>query len=96
MKEETRLRVINYFWIALTSVIAIGTLYVSIFTIRDTIRTKSETRDLDRKIARYEKKIKEDSIFIEKITHDPEFMERYARERYHMQRPGETVYILEE
>lgn len=86
---------INYFWIALTSIIAIYTLYVSTFTIRDIIRTKSETRDLDRKIARYEKKIKEDSIFIEKISFDTEFMERYARERYHMQRQGETVYILE-
>jgi cell division protein FtsB len=95
MKETTKLRIINYFWIALTAVIAMCTLYVSIFTIRDTIRTKSQIRDLDKKIETYEAKIKRDSIFIESITNDPEFMESYARERYHMQRPGETVYILE-
>ena len=95
MKETTKLRIINYFWIALTAVIAMCTLYVSIFTIRDTIRTKSQIRDLDKKIETYEAKIKRDSIFIESITNAPEFMESYARERYHMQRPGETVYILE-
>ena len=57
--------------------------------------TVAQIRDLDKKIETYEAKIKRDSIFIESITNDPEFMESYARERYHMQRPGETVYILE-
>lgn len=96
MKEATKLKVINYFWVVMTVVIAIGTIYVSIFTIRDTIRTKMQIRSLDQKISRYEAKIESDSIFIHNITHDPEFMERYARERYHMQRSGETVYILKE
>ena len=96
MKEETRLRVINYFWIAVTVVIAICTLYVSIFTIRDTVRMNRQIAVLDKDIARYEAKIESDSIFIESISKDPSFMEKYARERYHMQRPGETVFILEE
>lgn len=96
MKETTKLKIINYFWVVLTIVIAICTIYVSIFTIIDTIRTKSRIRDLNRKIARYEAKIERDSIFIESISHDPGFMEQYAREQYHMQRPDETVYILEE
>ena len=96
MKEETKLRIINYFWIALTVVIAICTLYVSVLTIRDTIRTNSQIRELDDKIEHYEAKIGRDSIFIHNISTDPAFMESYAREHYHMQRPGETVYILEE
>ena len=96
MKEETRLRVINYFWIAVTVVIAICTLYVSIFTIRDTVRMNRQIAVLDKDIARYEAKIESDSIFIESISKDTSFMEEYARERYHMQRPGETVFILEE
>ena len=96
MKEETKLRIINYFWIVLTVVIAICTIYVSILTIRNTIRTRSQIRELDRQIEFYEEKIERDSIFIKNITQDPEFMESYAREQYHMQRPGETVYILEE
>ena len=96
MKEETRLRVINYFWIAVTIFMAICTLYVSIFTIRDTVRMNRQIAVLDKDRARYEAKIESDSIFIERISKDPSFMEKYARERYHMQRPGETVFILEE
>jgi cell division protein FtsB len=96
MKEETKLRIINYFWVVLTVVITICTLYVSVLTVRDMIRTNSQIRDLDEKIETYEAKIKRDSIFIHNISTDPEFMESYAREQYHMQRPGETVYILEE
>ena len=96
MKEETRLRVINYFWIAVTIFMAICTLYVSIFTIRDTVRMNRQIAVLDKDRARYEAKIESDSIFIERISKDPSFMEKYARERYHMQRPGETVFSLEE
>ena len=96
MKETTKLQIINYFWVALTVVIAICPIYVSIFTIRDTVRMKSQIADLDKELALYEDKIESDSIFIESISKDPEFMESYARERYHMQRPGETVFILEE
>mgnify|MGYP007037143551 CR=1 FL=1 len=64
MKEATKLKVINYFWIAMTVVIAICTVYVSIFTIRDTIRTRIQIRDLDKKIAHYEAKIERDSIHV--------------------------------
>jgi cell division protein FtsB len=95
MKETTKLNISNYFWVVLTVVIAIWTIGVSIVTIRDTIRTNSAIDKLDKEIAHYQSKIESDSIFIDNITRDPAFMERYARERYHMQRPGETVYILE-
>ena len=36
-----------------------------------------------------------DSILLERLD-DPEFLERYARERYLMRREGETVYVIEE
>ena len=95
MKQETKLKIINYFWMALTIIIALCTLYVSVLTIRDTIRAKREIKVLDAKIEELERKIEGDSIFIKEITENPTFMESYARERYHMQRAGETVYILE-
>jgi cell division protein FtsB len=95
MKQETKLKIINYFWMALTIIIALCTLYVSVLTIRDTIKAKKQIKVLDAKIEAMEKKIEADSIFIKEITQNPTFMESYARERYHMQRSGETVYILE-
>ena len=88
-------RYINIFWISLTVVITICTIFVTINTLSSMFRTGSQRREVERKIAILEKKIETDSIFIERISHDPEFMEEYARETFHMQRTGETVYILE-
>nr|MBR2111322.1 septum formation initiator family protein [Alistipes sp.] len=42
-----------------------------------------------------EKKISTDSAFIHQLNTSPDFLEKVAREQYHMQREGETVYILE-
>lgn len=95
MTESKKQKIIGYFWVTLTVFIAICTLYVSIVTISDMVRTNSRRREVDGKIERLEAKIAADSIFIEQITTSPEFMERFAREQYHMQREGETVYILE-
>lgn len=95
MKEGTRKKIIGYFWVTLTVLIAICTLYVSIVTVSDMVRTNTRRSAVNRHIERLEAKIASDSLFIEQITTSPEFMERFAREHYHMQREGETVYILE-
>jgi cell division protein FtsB len=89
-------RYINFFWVTLTVVITICTIIVSISTLTDMFRTRALRSEVERKIAILERNIEEDSIFIERISNDPEFMEKYARETFHMQRRGETVYILEE
>lgn len=95
-KSESReQRFINGFWMTLTIVIAICTVFVSISTIIGMMRTRSNRKELERKITLLEQKLEADSIFIERITTSPEYMEEYARDAFHMQRKGETVYILE-
>ena len=94
-KDKQRQRYINIFWTSLTVVIAIGTIWVSLSTLMDMFRTYRDRRAVEAKIENLEKKITSDSIFIHKITTSPEFMERFARETYHMQPEGETVYIME-
>ena len=88
-------RYINIFWVTLTVIITICTIFVTISTLGNMFRTGAQRREVERKIAILEHKIETDSIFIERIKHDPEFMEEYARETFFMQRKGETVYILE-
>ena len=90
-----RVKYINIFWVALTVVIAICTVVVSISTLGDMLRTRRDRKIVEANIQMLEDKIKSDSIFIHKIITSPEFMEQYARETYHMQRKGETVYIME-
>ena len=94
MKESTKERVIRYFWVTLTLAIAIYTVFVSIRTVGDMSRTNSQRALLEVEIRNLEAEISRDSAFIEQIQHSPEFLETFAREHYHMQREGETVYIL--
>lgn len=94
-RKSRQQRYINIFWVTLTVVISICTIFVTISTLGNMLRTGSHRREVERKIATLERKIEADSIFIERIKHDPEFMEEYARETFRMQRKGETVYILE-
>ena len=55
----------------------------------------SEIDDLERRKKELIENLAADSILLERLD-DPEFLERYARERYLMRRDGETVYIIEE
>ena len=60
-------RYINIFWVTLTVVIAICTIAVTISTLGNMFRTRSNRREVERKIATLEQKIERDSIFIERI-----------------------------
>jgi cell division protein FtsB len=55
---------------------------------------RREIVDLERRREELLKSLEEDSVLLRRLD-DPEFLERYARERYLMRRPSETVYILE-
>lgn len=96
MTEERKERIIRYFWRGLTLAIAVYTIIVCISTAWDISRTWLRRVELEGRVERLEAKIARDSTFIEQIQHSPEFLETFAREQYHMQRSGETVYILEE
>ena len=93
MRERVKNNVLSLFWIILTGGIAIFTIYTAIHTVGDMIHTNKKSGDLDVRIAKYEAKLASDSIFIENMK-NKEFLERYAREHFHMQREGEMVYIV--
>ena len=46
-------------------------------------------------IAKLQAEIAADSTEIENMK-NPEYLERYAREKFHMQRENETVYLIKE
>ena len=94
MKDSTKERIIRYFWVTLTVAIALYPVFVSVRTVRDMSRTNALRAELEAEVAALEAEIARDSTFVEQIQHSPEFLETFAREQYHMQRPGETVYIL--
>lgn len=91
------------FWIRRKShlpLIVIGTVFVVLLFLNDET-SMALSRKFDKEINRLSLEIKEckDSAAYyrsqrEAILHDSEDLEHLARERFHMQRPTEDVYIL--
>jgi len=63
--------------------------------VLSSLRVSAEIGDLERRKAELIRSIEADSVLLERLR-DPEFLERYARERYLMRKEHETVYIIEE
>lgn len=55
-----------------------------------------ETRELVQEKNKFEKKLKEESIQYKKMTHDPDAIEKVAREKHFLKKEGEDVFIVEE
>ena len=89
-----KIRITKGFWVVLTAVIAVFTLYVMIRTVAHIARTHSRIAEVRVEHDRLLRGIEADSLFIENLNSE-EFLESYARKQFNLQRPGETVYIFE-
>ncbi|MBR4952100.1 MAG: septum formation initiator family protein [Alistipes sp.] len=92
---DLRASIVKYFWITLSVAIAIFTVIVSVRTIDDIVKTKRRHADVEVKVAELQANITRDSTFIEDLQHSPEFLEKFARESFLLQRRGEDVYVIE-
>ena len=76
---------------------AVVIIYTAFLTLRNlytivTVKHRmSGLRDLQEQ---FQARITEDSTMLERLNYD-EYLEQYARERFHMQRPNEFIYIME-
>lgn len=86
----------KFFWVSLTMVIAVFTIVVSVRTVGDLMRTAERREAIEPKLVELQEKITRDSSFIQNLQHSPEFLEKFAREHFLMQREGDIVYILED
>lgn len=92
---DLRESIVKIPWIALSVAIAIFTIIVSVRTIDDIIDTKRRHADVEAKVQELQAKITRDSTFIEDLQHSPEFLEKFAREQFLLQRRGEDVFVIE-
>ena len=94
--HSIRDRLGRFFWLSLTLVIAIITIVVSVRTVGDLMRTAERCEAIEPKLIELQDKITRDSSFIQNLQNSPEFLEKFAREHFLMQREGDIVYILED
>lgn len=81
------------FWIGATLLVIVLTVFAAVRNLIHAFGIRSQIRVLEREKALYEEKIARDSALIEQLKQD-DFLERYAREHFHMQRKGEKIYIV--
>ena len=94
--QKIKDRLVKFFWVSLTMVIAVFTIVVSVRTVGDLLRTAESREAIEPKLVELQEKITRDSSFIQNLQHSPEFLEKFAREHFLMQREGDIVYILED
>lgn len=82
-------------WQVLTAVIIV---YTAVLTVRNLVRmikVQSRIAVLEDQKDYFKTRIAEDSTLLERLNYD-EYLEQYAREKFHMQRANEYIYILED
>ena len=81
------------FWITLTTVVFVFTVYIVGRNMINVIKIHRRIVAMEKEKRLYLQRIAEDSALIQRLQYD-DYLEKYAREHYHMQRPDEHVYII--
>ncbi len=81
-------------WFCVTAVIFIYTAALTVRNLITFIKTEHRISKLEELRDHFLYRIHEDSTMLEQLKYD-EYLEQYARERYHMQRANEYIYIVE-
>lgn len=82
------------FWRIFFGVVLTLTLFILGKSLLTAVRSHIEIYRLNRQKREYMQQITADSTIIEQLKYE-EYLEKYAREKYNMQRQNERVYIIE-
>lgn len=85
----------KYLWLGLTAVIFIYTAVVIVRNLVVIVRVNSRTSNLEEQYDLYRSRVDQDSTLLEQLKYD-EYLEQFAREKFHMQRADEHIYIVED
>lgn len=85
----------KYLWLGLTAVIFIYTAVVIVRNLIVIVRVNSRTSNLEEQYDLYRSRVDQDSTLLEQLKYD-EYLEQFAREKFHMQRADEHIYIVED
>ena len=85
----------KYLWLGLTVVIFIYTAVVIVRNLVVIVRVNSRISNLEEQYDLYRSRVDQDSTLLEQLKYD-EYLEQFAREKFHMQRADEHIYIVED
>ena len=85
----------KYLWLGVTAVIFIYTAIVTVRNLIVIVRVNSRISHLEEQYDLYRSRVDQDSTLLEQLKYD-EYLEQFAREKFHMQRADEHIYIVED
>ena len=85
----------KYLWLGLTAVILFYTAIVTVRNLIVIVRVNSRISNLEEQYDLYRGRVEQDSTLLEHLKYD-EYLEQFAREKFHMQRADEHIYIIED
>ena len=85
----------KYLWLGVTAVIFIYTAIVTVRNLIIIVRVNSRISHLEEQYDLYRSRVYQDSTLLEQLKYD-EYLEQFAREKFHMQRADEHIYIIED
>ena len=85
----------KYLGLGLTAVIFIYTAVVIVRNLVVIVRVNSRISNLEEQYDLYRSRVDQDSTLLEQLKYD-EYLEQFAREKFHMQRADEHIYIVED
>lgn len=92
--EGKRGRIGRLSWMIATAVIFVYTAVLTVRNVITVIRVNHSASLLEQQRDIFAERIRQDSTTLEQLKYD-EYLEKYARDRYHMQRKGESVFVTE-
>ena len=90
-----RSKITKRVWQCLTAAVFIYTAVVIVRNLITIVRVNYRISEMEDHRDLYQARITEESTMLEHLKYD-EYLEQYAREKFHMQRPNEYIYIIEE
>lgn len=63
--------------------------------VLESVRVRNDIRRMSNRRVELERRIRDDSLLLENLK-DPDFLEKFAREKYLMRKEGEEVYKVAE
>lgn len=82
-------------WFGVTAVIFVYTAVLTVRNLITVVKVEHRIGRLEDQRDHFRARIEQDSTMLMRLEYD-EYLEQFAREKFHMQRPDEYIYIMED
>lgn len=92
--QKKYIKIAKYVIVAVVFIVWVG--FLDIHNFKSQVEYRMKIREMEEEKAYYQDKIKEDSTRLHELNTNDENLEKYAREKYHMKKKGEEIFLVKE